>query len=1189
MRKAFTVFLALLLPLLGMAQNVTLELRNVSVQEAVAKLQAQGNYTIVINADDVDLQKRVSVSAKDAPLSEVLAQIFAGQDLDFSVNGKAVSVNRRQASHAAPVVQKGTLRGTVTDRNGEPLIGASVVDKASGKYSLTDAGGSYIIEDLSFPAALTVSYLGFDDQEITVTGRERQPYTIVMESENTVLDELVVVGYGTQKRVNLTGAVSVIDGKDLNARPVTNTAMALQGADPSLVLTTGSGSIDGTHYSVNIRGKLSLNSGSPLILVDGIESSLSQVNPNDIESISVLKDASACAIYGAKASAGVVLITTKSGAEGDAKITYNGRVSISDNTTSTDFMTCGYDYVMLTNKFYETFKGCGAWTYSEDQLELLKERRYDKTENPERPWIIPDETGTHTYLYLGNFDWYGFLFNRVRPETEHNVTVRGGTGKVKYYASGRWLYREGLFAAKAQDIYNGFSLRGKIDAKIKKWLDYSTNVSFERTHYKWGGYWEMDGSTEYNGSGGVGIIWNFTQNVGPNIMPYNPDGTIDMYSSYLADATSPIFSGRGGVYMDGRNHNANTNNYWTWTNRFIFHIFKGLDFTADYTYRRRDRLGAFRSLPTANAYDNEYGRLYEGNGLTGGLFSNGSVYDFYQEVRYIQDGNVANAYFSYDNTFGGAHHVAATLGANFDDYHSTSLTIRQKGSLSDSQAYINMANGEIERAAESNSAYRTLGFFGRLNYDWKGRYLVEVSGRFDGSSRFPKGHRWGFFPSASAGWRISEEPFWTNVKPYVSSAKIRVSYGTLGNQQVSNYYYWEELKTGQLSGYTFDAVNNAGYAYVDAPVSSKLTWETVVSKNLGLDLGFFRNRLNVNADFFIRDTKNMLTTAMTLPFVYGEAAPKENAADLRTRGYELMVSWKDNVTVAGKPFYYGITASLGDYQTFITRYNNDPDNPVLSDHYVGKRLGDIWGYTTDGLFATDEEAAEYESTIDSFGTVNKGINAQASPWNHLKAGDLKYVDLNKDGKINTGSNTLKDPGDRKIIGNSRPRYNYAFKGEVSWLGIDLSVFFQGVGKLDWMPSGNCIYFWGPYSYHRPTFLPNDFEKMCWREGEDNSKAVFPRERGRIATTSYVVTSDYYLQNAAYIRLKNLTLGYTLPIKNKNIVDRARIYFSGENLFYLSPMRKTTKYIDPEVATNSAYEDCTYPYSRTFSFGIDITF
>lgn len=388
--------------------------------------------------------------------------------------------------------------------------------------------------------------------------------------------------------------------------------------------------------------------------------------------------------------------------------------------------------------------------------------------------------------------------------------------------------------------------------------------------------------------------------------------------------------------------------------------------------------------------------------------------------------------------------------------------------------------------------------------------------------------------------------------------------------------------------YTFDGKNKAGMATASAPVSSSLTWETVVSENLGIDLGFLQGRLNFSTDLYIRDTKNMLTKGKTVPAVYGEAAPKENAANLRTKGYEISLGWRDSFNMAGKPFSYGVTATLGDYQTHITKFDN-PEKK-LSDHYVGKRLGDIWGYVSDGLFATDEEAAAYEAAIDSKGTVHKTLFGCKAPYNHLMAGDIRYKDLNGDGKINAGSSTLDKPGDRRVIGNKLPRYNYSVKGDFSWNGIDLSVFFQGVGKLDWLPSQNCLYFYGPYAFERPSFISKDFDSLCWssEEGADNSHAIFPRKRGNLVKGKNYVATDYFLQNARYIRLKNLTIGYTLPIKSKAL-ERARIYFSGENLFYISPLRKACKTIDPEVATTTATNDSMYPYSRTFSVGVDITF
>lgn len=1181
---------AVMMPLSVSAQNISLTMQNVTVQQAITALNRTANYSVVLNADDIDLSKKISVSAKNATLDNVLSQIFIGQDVSWEIEGTRIKVTKKPEQNnrtgQTPVTTR-NIRGSIKDSSGDPLIGASIMVKGTNLGFLTDVDGNYEMKGVSFPATIVVSYLGYEDIVIEMTGKEKLPFDIVLDNSQNILDDVVVVGYGTQKKVNLTGAVGVVDGKELQQRPVTSAAQALQGADPSLLLTQGNGSIEGSNYSVSIRGKVSINSGSPLILIDGIEGSLNQVNPNDIESISVLKDASSCAIYGAKASAGVVLINTKSGAKGDAKISYMGRVSLSQNTTSTDFITSSYDYVTLCNEFYNYLKGYGAYTYTVAQIEMMKERRYDKTEDPSRPWVIPDETGTYTYVYLGNYDWYDFLFKRNRPETEHNISVSGGTDKVRYYASGRYLYKEGMFNNAAEDIYNGFSFRSKVDAEITKWFKYSNSISFERMAYDYGGFWEIDGSSNLTSAG---IMYNLTQNVGPMYTPYNPDGTINIQPGYMADATSPIFSGRGGVFMDGRNKNKRVNNYFTLTNRFTFNIVKGLKFIVDYTYRRRDKFESYRCLPTANCYDNVNKRMYEGNGLEGGLFSNGSVYDFYREQRYFQDGHVANAFFQYSGTFGN-HNLSATLGGNFDDYRSSGLTVHQTGSLSDALSFIGLMQNEdgtnnITNAKESISSYRTLGFFARVNYDYKGKYLVELSGRYDGSSRFPQNHRWGFFPSASAGWRISEEPFWDPIKNWWSNAKIRLSYGSLGNQQVSNYYYWESISTGNLN-YILNGSSKASYAHSTVPVSSDLTWETVVTENIGLDLSFFRNRLNVTADFYIRDTKNMLTKSMTLPSVFGSTAPKTNAANLRTKGYEISVSWRDDFKLASKPFSYGVGVSLGDYKTVITKFDN-PEK-TLSDNYVGKVLGDIWGYKTGGVFATDEEAAAYSALINDK-NVNKGVYAGKAPNNHLMAGDIKYLDLDDSKTIDTGGNTLDNPGDRRIIGNNRPRYNYSIRGDFQWYGIDFQIFFQGVGKLDWMPDANCVWFWNNYSYHRPSFIPKDFEEKCWSsaEGADNSNALFPRRRGRIANRGNLVTSDYWLQDASYIRLKNVTLGYTLPLKTK-AVEKVRFYFSGENLWYWSPMKKWTTSIDPEVATTNAANDSMYPYSRIFSFGVDITF
>ena len=1175
---AFALFLfALFVPHGLWAQKTDFAVRNVTVKEAIESFQQQTGFSIVIQSEGVDLMRRVSVSASDASVETVLDQIFAGQHVSYTIEGQRIFV-ANAPSRTQQTSQRNALKGSVKDASGAPVVGATVIVENTTIGTTTSVDGSFQLSGVQLPATVTVSFVGYADYSTAVA--TYAALDITLQEELAGIDEVVVVGYGSQKRVNITGAVGVIDGETLQNRPVTNAAAALQGADPSLLLTMGSGSIESKNYSVSIRGSVSLNSGDPLILVDGVEVSLTQVNPNDIESVSVLKDASACAIYGAKASAGVVLITTKSGKADKMTVKYNGRYGLQWNTTSTDFITSGYDYVNFTNQFYLPWKGYNAWTYSDEQMAMLEARRYDKTEQASRPWVVEDETGKNTYVYLGNFDWYGYFFKRQRSETEHNISISGGNKQVDYYVSGRYLYRDGFFNGGASDAYNGYSMRSKVNARVTDWLTYTGNLSLETSDYSYGGYWEQDGS---EGFVSAGILWNVTQNISPTYVPFNPDGTVNIQPGFLADATSPLGSGRAGVWMDNRNRNSRKNNYWVLSNRLTFDVLpsKDLKFIVDYTYRRRDRLGSYRSLPTANAYDNVNRRMYEASGLPAGMFTNGSVNDFYREDRLFYNGHMANAYFQYDHTWND-HNFAATLGANFEDYRQSSLSVRQDGSLSDNLGFVNMEQGTINRAVETNTAYRTLGFFARVNYDYKGKYLFEASGRYDGSSRFAADHRWGFFPSASAGWRLSEEEFWkdSSLSDYWTSAKVRFSYGSLGNQQVSNYYYFDTISTGSMS-YTFDGSSLAGYASMSNPVSQGLTWETVITYNLGFDLGFLRNRLNLSADFYIRDTKDMLTTSITLPDVYGAASPKANAADLRTKGYEITVGWHDTKQVAGRPFSYGVSASLGDYKTTITKYNN-PDR-LISDHYVGKTLGELWGYRVEGLFKTDHEAALYESTINDK-NVNKGIYACAAPYNHLMAGDMKFVDLDGNNIINQGSGTVDDPGDMEIIGNTLPRYTYSFRGNINWMGLDFSVFFQGVGQIDWNPASSCAYFWNTYDFPRSSFIAADFPEKTW--SEDNRNAYFPRPRGySVRNTS---TNSYYLQNARYLRLKNITLGYTLPIK-KRAVQQLRLYVSGENLAYWSPLKKRSSTIDPEVAVTGASDDCLYPYSRTFSVGVDITF
>lgn len=1061
------------------------------------------------------------------------------------------------------------LTGTVTDASDAPVIGASVVLKGSNTGATTSSDGTFTLRDADPKGTLVVSFLGYDTVEVPVNGATNLKIRL-QESDNT-LEEVVVVGFGTQKKKNLTGAVSTIDAKELNNRPVVSAANALQGLDPSVNLTMGTGSPESS-YQVDIRGAISINSGSPLILVDGVEASLRQVNPNDIESVSVLKDASASAIYGAKASAGVILVTTKSGSseQGKAKVSYSGRFGWAQNTTATDFITCSYDYVNIVNRFYNSINGYDFYLFPEanGEMQKLLDRRNDKHESPERPWVEVGSDGK--YYYYANFDWFGYLFNRTRTQHEHNVSISGGTDKFNYYVSGRYLDQTGVFRIYG-DTYKDISFRTKMNAKLSKRLTYSNNISFDRSQMK------FPGRPEYEQT----ISAMYTQ-VAPMFIPRNPDGTIVAQNNQAYSFN--LGSGMLGAMTANNTENSKTIRYIIISNQLDFEIAKGLKLTGAYAYRMRDPINRYRN----NTYDysTELGVIK--------TYTAGSVENAYTENRYSETQGNLDLYATYNAQWGAdkRHNFTAVAGMQYIDYDYSTLQVKQTNLASQDLSSFAVASGEIKLQQTLNQL-RTMGAFVRVNYDYDGRYLFEVSGRADGSSRFAAKNRWGFFPSASAGWRISEEKFFQPVSDVWNNFKLRLSVGSLGNQQVSGYYtYIDSIDMDNTMSYTFDGSSKANYASVSAPISSNLTWETVTTYNLGVDMSFLNNRLSLSTDFYIRDTKDMLTTSMTLPDVYGAPTPKSNSADLRTKGYEIYLRWNDRFTLAGKPFRYGITATFGDYLTKITKFYN-PDK-VLSDYYEGMTLGEIWGYSVDGLFRTDEEAAAYSAEIDD-SLVNNRVYISKGPGESvLHAGDVRFKDLNGDGVISTGANTLDKPGDRRVIGNRLPRYSYSFRVDLSWNNFDISAFFQGVGRRNWYPaSGQASYsFWGPYAQPMVSFIDKDFESLCW--SEENPGGYFPRQRGYQAygNGSLGTVNDRYIQNVGYLRLKNLTVGYTVPLK-KCFIERLRVSLSGENLWYWSPLKKYCKTVDPELAlSTSTYNSNSgvgYFYSRTFSINLDLTF
>ena len=1066
------------------------------------------------------------------------------------------------------------LSGVVLDAADVPLEGVAVIVDGTTNGIMTAGDGSFVLTVPAKEVVLNVSSLGYVTKLVTVPAIQEK-VTIRLEEDNMLLEETVVVGYGVQKKVNLTGAVASVDEKALQDRVSPNLSSMLQGAVPGLSISTSSGN-PGSTGSLQIRGTGSINGGNPLVLIDGVEGEMDRVNPNDVESISVIKDASAAAVYGARAAFGVILITTKKGNDddGNAVVRYSGRFGWERPTTSTEYETTGYWSAYIHNMFWKADDGTSQYIkYNEYDMRQLLLRINDKTEHPDRPWVtIQNRNGKDKYVYYANTDWYHVMFNDEHPVQQHNISISGGNKKVKYFLSGGYNRQTGIIKVRP-DVFQKFNLRSKIDFKINQFIRMSNNTSFYNSTYDYPGVGNVQNAIAYSANHGLAC---FT--------PQNPDGTWVYGTDFLG---YKVANGRHAFYGNDKNVNLDRKMDFANTTELKITPIKQLTITANYTYRFHQNRNTNRS--TALEYSQYPGvmAVYTGKGTAG----EDSLTESVDSWAY----NAANVFVTYEDTFKDAHHLTVMAGGNLEYSYRKNLSTIGYNLLTDELNDFDLVglNGDGIKefmASGGQSEYALLGFFGRINYDYKGRYLLEVSGRYDGTSRFAKGSRWGLFPSASAGWRISEEAWFAPAKNVVSNLKLRLSYGSLGNQNVAAYKFIRKVETHDFAGFSFgEGSSTASYTSLSAPNAGDLTWETSQQYNLGLDAGFFKDRLTFTAEAYIRDTKDMLTDGVALPSVYGASEPDMNAADLRTKGYELAIGWRDQISLFGKPFGYNVGATLSDFKTVITKYDNK-EYTFAKDYYEGMVLGEIWGFEIDGLFQSDAEAQAYAKEVD-LGFINKRL------YGGWLAGDPKYVDLDKNGIISVGSNTVKNPGDRRILGNSIASLQYGITAGFDYLGIDFSIFLQGTGNHYWYPNDESMAFWGPYSRPYCTYLPYDFLDNVW--SEENPDAYFPRPRAYAAFTSgapLANVNNRYLQNLRYLRLKNLSVGYTVPKTEKIGIEKLRIYFSGENLAYWSPFKKHSRYIDPEAAfdrtsggSTTRYNNAFYPWQKTFMFGIDITF
>lgn len=1063
--------------------------------------------------------------------------------------------------------QNRSISGKVFDTNEEPLIGVTVTIENTTIGAITDIDGAFTLQVPEGKVVLNVSYVGFVPQKVTVASGQSN-VTVRLSEEAVLLNEVVVVGYGKQKKVNLTGAVASVGGEELENRVTKSLSSMLQGTVAGLNVTTSSG-VPGSSASINVRGITSIHESEPLVLIDGAVGDIDRVNPNDVESISVIKDASAAAIYGARAAFGVILVTTKSGAAkgGKATVRYSGRFGWQAPTTSTDYETTGYWSVYTINQFWQANSGTLYVDYTDQDMQELWNRVNDKTEHPDRPWVVEDvRNGRNQWVYYGNYDWWHSLYRDNRPMQQHNVSISGGKDDVKYFVSGSYDKQTGILRENP-DIYRKYNLRSKIDFRINEWLTMSNNTSFYSSQYSYLGDGDVENTLAYSARHALAC---FPQK--------NPDGSWLYSTPYL---NYKVANGRHILLGENSHRNVERSTDFTNTTRLVYAPIRELSFTGDFTYRQ------YQSRNTSRSNVMYYREYPDGELLS---YATGAGANRLDEAVNTNQYYSTNIFGTYDDTFNQAHHLSVVGGMNYEAWKNKNISAYGENLVSTDLDDLDLVGQNAEGATITGvgggqNEYALLGIFGRINYDYKSRYLFEVSGRYDGTSRFASGSRWGFFPSASAGWRISEESFFQPVRQWIDNLKVRGSFGSLGNQNISSYYSFARLISISSLGYTFgEGSVLPKYSSLSAPIASGMTWETAQQWDFGFDLTMLGNRLNLTVDGYIRDTKDMLTDGVDLPGVYGADLPDMNAADLRTKGYEITLNWRDRLTLGNKPFEYSVGLNLSDYKSVITKYDNE-NKTFAKDYYEGMEIGEIWGYVTDGLFQTDEEAKAYAEKVD----LSYVLKGQTGGW---QAGDVKFVDLDGDGKVGIGSNNVDNPGDRKILGNSLPSFSYGISASAQWNGFDVSAFFQGTGNYYWYPAGQSMPFWGPYSYPYLSFLQKDFLADVWTA--ENTDAYFPRAMAYSASGGVLSNvNDRYLQNLRYLRFKNLTVGYTLPQSwtGKARIESVRIYFTGENLCYWSPLKKHSRYVDPEAAIDrsDAYNNAYYPWQKSFLFGIDVTF
>lgn len=1108
---AIILFFSALLSAAPLYGQISVTFKDVPLMEALSTLENKSEYSFFYSNMLPDKDARVSIDAKDKSIEFILDNIFSNLSISYEINGHQIVLSEDKKEEKNTSYK---ASGVVVDSAGEPVIGAGVVIEGSTNGTITDVDGRWELVVPSTTTKIVISSLGYKEQIVAAGSASAR--TVTLHEDSQMLQETVVVGYGVQKKVNLTGAVAMVNSEEMNARPISSVASGLQGLLPGVTVVNSSSQPGQANTTIRVRGVGTIGNSNPLILIDGIEGDISSINPEDIESVSVLKDAASSAIYGARAANGVLLVTTKklaAGKDAVTKINFSAYAGIQTPTRLPE-MCDAIEFMTLDNEARKNVDTADAWL-PED---------FDKVRNNTDP------------NYFGNTDWIGQVLKKVAPQQNYSLSLNGTLGNSGYMLSYRYFDQSGLTVGNSTGETR-HNLRFKINTKLIDRVTLSSNLGYTTT--------KVISPVSSLTSGG-GAIYT-AMRIAPNVPVRYTDGTW----AYGGGNTNPV-----AILRDGGRAKTDADEL-SIMEVVKVDILKGWDVSA--TYNVTSYNGLKDILKKTITFNNPQ------DGSTYSYQSPNSI----KNIDYRHNQQTFILQTNFDLNFG-KHNVSGVVGMSQEWYTSRSFEASRTKLITEQDPTLNLGDPQTMSNASSYSSWAIRSGFGRISYNWNERYLLEGNLRYDLSSRFHKSNRSGLFPSVSAGWRISEENFMAATRTYLDNLKIRASWGMLGNQYVgsSNYPYLSVLQA-YTSGVSMIGAN-ATTGYVQSTLSNpNLSWEKIKMLDLGFDLAMFSNRLTFSFDWYNKDTDGILLK-LNYPAQLGAKPSEQNAGKVNNKGWEMDLNWRSQVG----EFMYGIGFNLSDVKNKIVDLGgNAPDLSGNQIRMVGYPIDAFYGYIADGLMTPEDFKINNPETH----TYNLP-NIPVILGNRYQPGDIKYKDLSGPDGVPDGRITPEY--DRTVLGSSIPRYTYSVRGNLGWRGIDFSFVLQGVGKCSGFLEGSARHALQDMAAYPQKVHLERYNVVT----NPNPKASYPRLTYNTGFNQNTF-STFWLEDASYLRVKNVQLGYTFPEKwmKKARIDNFRVYASADNLFTFS---KFFYAYDPETPVSKGGY---YPLVKTVVIGVNLTF